>query len=54
MRLLGAHVDKLQRHFNQTEGDFKDIVTSTTKITSRAERIEKVELTPPKEEKRLL
>jgi len=54
VRLLGDRVDKLQRHFNQTEGDIKDIVTSTSKITSRAERIEKVELAPPKEEKRLL
>jgi len=52
--LLGDRVDKLQRHFNQTEGDIKDIVTSADKITNRAEKIEKVELSPPPEEKRLL
>ncbi|MBL6937550.1 MAG: DNA recombination protein RmuC [Alphaproteobacteria bacterium] len=54
VRLLGDRVDKLQRHFNQTEGDIKDILTSTNKITNRAEKIEKVELSPAPEEKRLL
>jgi DNA recombination protein RmuC len=54
VRLLGDRVDKLQRHFNQTEGDIKDIVTSADKITNRAEKIERVELSPPPEEKRLL
>lgn len=54
VRLLGDRVDKLQRHFNQTEGDIKDILTSTSKITNRAEKIEKVELSPTADEKRLL
>jgi DNA recombination protein RmuC len=52
VRLLGERVEKLQRHFSQAEGDIKDILTSTGKITSRAEKIEKVELAPtdaPKE-----
>lgn len=46
VRLLGDRVEKLQRHFNQAEGDIKDILTSTGKITARAEKIEKVELAP--------
>jgi DNA recombination protein RmuC len=47
VRLLGERVEKLQRHFNQADGDLKDILVSTGKITGRAERIEKVELAPP-------
>jgi DNA recombination protein RmuC len=47
VRLLGERVEKLQRHFNQADGDLKDILTSTAKITGRAEKIEKVELAPP-------
>jgi DNA recombination protein RmuC len=47
VRLLGERVEKLQRHFNQADGDIKDILISTSKITGRAERIEKVELAPP-------
>ena len=44
VRLLTDRVEKLQRHFNQADGDLKDILISTNKITSRGERIEKVEL----------
>jgi DNA recombination protein RmuC len=47
VRLLGERVEKLQRHFNQADGDIRDILVSTGKITGRAERIEKVELAPP-------
>jgi DNA recombination protein RmuC len=44
VRLLGERVGKLQAHFNQADADIKNILVSTTKITGRAERIEKVEL----------
>ena len=44
VRLLADRVEKLQRHFNQADGDLKDILISAGKITSRGERIEKVEL----------
>jgi DNA recombination protein RmuC len=54
VRLLGDRVERLQRHFNQADGDIRDILTSTGKITNRAEKIEKVELSPPSEEKTLL
>ncbi|HUO91263.1 MAG TPA: DNA recombination protein RmuC [Rhizomicrobium sp.] len=54
VRLLGDRVEKLQRHFNQADGDIKDILTSAGKITNRAEKIEKVELSPPTEERKLL
>jgi DNA recombination protein RmuC len=47
VRLLGERVEKLQRHFNQADGDLKDILISAGKISGRAERIEKVELAPP-------
>jgi DNA recombination protein RmuC len=53
VRLLGERVEKLQRHFNQADGDIKDILVSTGKITGRAERIEKVELAPPEGTKSL-
>ncbi|HWY65343.1 MAG TPA: DNA recombination protein RmuC, partial [Rhizomicrobium sp.] len=46
VRLLGERVTKLQTHFNQADADIKNILISTAKITSRAERIEKVELAP--------
>ena len=47
VRLLSDRVLKLQSHFNQADADIKNILISTGKITSRAERIEKVELAPP-------
>jgi DNA recombination protein RmuC len=47
VRLLAERVGKLQAHFNQADGDIKNILISTGKITGRAERIEKVELGPP-------
>ncbi|MFO1246988.1 MAG: DNA recombination protein RmuC [Alphaproteobacteria bacterium] len=47
VRLLSDRVGKLQSHFNQADGDIKNILISTGKITGRAEKIEKVELTPP-------
>src|SRR6202012_1124244 len=46
VRLLGERVSKLQTHFNQADADIKNILVSTGKITSRAEKIEKVELAP--------
>jgi DNA recombination protein RmuC len=49
VRLLGDRVSKLQTHFNQAEGDIKNILTSQAKIAGRAERIEKVEVAPPEE-----
>ncbi len=54
VRLLGERVDKLQRHFIQADGDIKDILTSSGKIASRAEKIEKVELSPTPDENRLI
>ncbi len=51
VRLLGERVEKLQRHFNQADGDIKDILVSRDKVVGRAEKIEKVEITatePPK------
>ena len=53
VRLLGERVDKLQRHFNQVEGDIKDILVSSGKITGRAEKIERVEFSTA-EDKTLL
>jgi DNA recombination protein RmuC len=47
VRLLDDRVEKLRRHFGQTEGDIKDILISTAKIAGRAEKIEKVELENP-------
>ncbi|HWY60719.1 MAG TPA: DNA recombination protein RmuC [Rhizomicrobium sp.] len=46
VRRLGERVAKLQSHFNQAEGDIRDITVSTEKIVSRGERIERVELAP--------
>jgi DNA recombination protein RmuC len=47
VRLLAERVGKLQTHFNQADIDIKNILISTTRITGRAEKIEKVELAPP-------
>ena len=47
VRLLAERVGKLQTHFTQADTDIKNILISTTKITGRAEKIEKVELAPP-------
>ncbi len=44
VRLLGDRVGKLQSHFNQADADIKNILISTSKIVSRGEKIEKVEL----------
>jgi len=44
VRLLSDRVSKLQSHFNQADADIKNILISTSKITNRAEKIEKVEL----------
>ena len=46
VKRLGERVAKLQSHFNQAEGDLRDITVSTDKIISRGERIERVELAP--------
>jgi len=53
VRLLAERVGKLQAHFNQADTDIKNILISTTKITGRAEKIEKVELAPPDSVKNL-
>ena len=53
VRLLSDRVSKLQSHFNQADADIKNILISISKITSRAERIEKVELAPPEGPKSL-
>jgi len=45
VKRLGERVVNLQRHFNQAEGDIKDIATSTEKVIKRAGAIEAVELT---------
>jgi len=47
VKLLADATDKLQRHFDQAEVDMKDIATRASRITSRAEKIEKVELAIP-------
>jgi len=47
VRLLSERVGKLQTHLGQADGDIKNILTSTQRITGRAERIERVELTGP-------
>ena len=44
VRLLSDRVGKLQTHLGQAEGDIKNILISTGKVTNRAERIERVEL----------
>ena len=41
---LDARVQSLRRHFDQAEGDIKQIETSAGKITSRAEKIEQIEM----------
>jgi DNA recombination protein RmuC len=43
---LQTRVGKLQSHFNQAEGDVKDILTSTEKLTKRATQIGNVDLSP--------
>lgn len=53
VRLLNDRVTKLQTHFNQADADIKNILISTGKITSRGEKIEKVELAPPEQVKSL-
>src|SRR5690242_736486 len=53
VRLLNDRVLKLQSHFNQADADIKNILISTGKITSRGEKIEKVELAPPEAVKSL-
>ncbi len=47
VKRLGDRVGNLQKHFDQANGDIKEIVTSAGRIASRAERIEKVELSSP-------
>jgi DNA recombination protein RmuC len=54
VRLLSDATEKLQRHMNQAEGDMKDIVTRSGRISSRAEKIENVELATPEAAQRQL
>ena len=44
VRLLSDRVGKLQCHLGQADDDVKNILISTGKVASRAERIERVEL----------
>jgi DNA recombination protein RmuC len=53
VKLLADATDKLQRHLGQAEGDIKDILTRSGRIVSRADRIEKVELSAPEAGKAL-
>ncbi len=46
---LDDRVDKLRRHFGQVAEDIRQIQISTEKVTSRAERIEEVQLGEPDE-----
>ncbi len=47
VRLLADRAGKLQSHFGQADTDIKNILVSTGKVVSRAEKIEKVELPNP-------
>jgi DNA recombination protein RmuC len=47
VRLLSDRVGKLRTHLDQADGDIKNILTSAEKVSSRAEKIERVELPPP-------
>ena len=47
VRLLSDRVGKLQSHLGQADGDIKNILTSTAKVITRAEKIERVELAAP-------
>src|SRR3984885_1959560 len=51
VKRLGERVGNLQRHIGQTEGDLKDIATSTEKIIRRATAISIADLGPAEEEK---
>lgn len=44
---LTDRVENLRKHFDQANGDIRDILTSAAKIAGRAEKIEKVELEKP-------
>src|SRR5712671_333585 len=44
VRLLSDRAGKLQSHLGQADDDLKNILVSTGKVVSRAERIERVEL----------
>jgi len=48
---LGERVENLRKHFRQTDKDFDEIAVSIRKIDSRAQAIEKVELSAPEERK---
>ncbi|NNC35906.1 MAG: DNA recombination protein RmuC [Hyphomonadaceae bacterium] len=49
VRRLSERASKLQTHFKQIEGDVSGILTSSTKITRRADKIEKLDLSEPDE-----
>jgi DNA recombination protein RmuC len=51
VRLLSDRVGKLQTHFGQADGDIKNILISAGKVVTRAEKIEKVELSKPEGER---
>ena len=49
VRRLSERAGKLQTHFKQIEGDVSGIITSSTKITKRADKIEKLDLSEVEE-----
>ncbi|HUE64806.1 MAG TPA: DNA recombination protein RmuC [Rhizomicrobium sp.] len=53
VRLLAERVGELRTHFDRTSKDIGEIEKPMTRITGRAERIEKVELAPPDDTKSL-
>jgi DNA recombination protein RmuC len=53
VRLLSDRAGKLQSHLGQADDDVKNILISTGKVTTRAERIERVELPQPEAETQL-
>ena len=53
VKLLADATEKLQRHMGQADGDIKDILTRAGRIVSRADKIDKVELSTPEAGKAL-
>lgn len=53
VKLLADATEKLQRHMGQADGDIKDILTRAGRIVSRADKIDKVELSAPEAGKAL-
>ena len=54
MQPSGPSAPSYETQLQRTRADIKNILVSTGKITSRAEKIEKVELAPAEEPKALI